>query len=344
MNARVIERNWKYITVMRWKFRWSGTLILFVVVLSAGVLGPVSAPGAAASECVAFGSSNGVEAEVVGQCSTAPDDLHTDPLHCDEVSFHLVIEDDLEFAVLGDQVVRGYDPAPEPGREGYDAHHGAIHDVLGFDGQVTFVGPAFLPDFGPRRFSSTGRWWSRTCWSRDPETGLSSVDSIDGPFPEGEEMILEEIIAVARAKVQPVAPPPVVHSGPTSVMQLPTWWWVERPWWDTTNRGEHSHGLVSVAVEAFPTRWTLMAEPNDLLTSCEGPGEEWAPGSSDELGCTSTFLDPVERGSLVVDLTVELEVYWTSSIPGYGVQQLPSIVLSTASDHTVIEVAGLRSG
>jgi len=77
------------------------------------------------------------------------------------------------------------------------------------------------------------------------------------------------------------------------------------------------------------------------LVACVGRGVEWAQGLPDSVGCTATFSEDIDVGEQRLQLGVELEVFWTSSIDGYGVQSLPSINLTTPSDHMVVEVIGL---
>ena len=166
-------------------------------------------------------------------------------------------------------------------------------------------------------------------------------DSLDGPYPEGDEVPLSTLIAAARARVDPPPLPAFGHSGPASLLQLPTWFWANQEWWENPYREEQSHGRVKVVVGAAPSSWQMVAGGVDAAR-CEGRGTTWKRGRDDRQGCTHTFSDAVEDGSVSLKFTVTMNVAWSASIAGYGVQALPPIYRSVDQSHEVIEVIGMR--
>ncbi|MFW2380803.1 MAG: hypothetical protein ACN4GZ_03515 [Acidimicrobiales bacterium] len=320
------------------------------VLVCAGVaLAPVGlrTPAAARSNCSAYGVSDGVTAEAIATCSVPPDGLILNPLECQHVSYGLVVADDTTTAVFPDRVIKDHQVSAEPidstDAEGFENHFGTVVDVL-TPGGSRVAGMAVYSELGQRRFSATGRWWNRTCWEPGLHTDGLKPGATDGPFPEGPEVPLSELVALARAKVDPPPVPPVVHAGPSSLVQLPSWFWVQEDWWALPHRGHHSHGLMTVSVTALPSRWRLsLAGTDAVLVECAGRGVTWRRGAQDELGCTHVFAEPAIGGSVSLRLVVEMETSWTSSVVGYGVQPLDPIYRMALSDLPLIEVAGLRS-
>ncbi|NNE94500.1 MAG: hypothetical protein HKN24_00545 [Acidimicrobiales bacterium] len=307
------------------------------IVAACAVLAGFSAVDAATS-CEAEGHSDGVSAQALAQCRRVPDGLILEPLTCVDPTFGLVVEDDTDIAVFPDRLVANLTVSPEPVMgEGFDNHYGTVLSPTASH-STQAVGVAVAVDHSERRFSATGRWWSRTCWAHSVESGLWSPIGTDGPFPEGPEKPLGEIVAEAEARLNPPPVPAVEFAGPVSVAQLPTWFWVETSWWDGDFRADNRHGLVTVSVFAVPTRWSLRHLDGDVIVNCEGQGVRWRRGIRGG-GCTHAFDEP---GATSLQLTVELETSWTTSLAGYGVQRLPSLWRASVGDHDAVEVVGLR--
>jgi hypothetical protein len=320
--------------------------VLIAAVAGLGVHIPSGSAAGEVPVCSVSGASDGVTARATAACSVPPDGLIVEPLDCRHLSFELVIGDDTKTAVFPDRVIDHHTMSSAPTNssnpEGHDNHFGTVVDVLGPGGPVRLIGSAVYQEFGDRRFSATGRWWRRTCWEVIPATGQLEPATSDGPFPEGAEVHLSELLDRASALVDPPPVPPVAHAGPASILQLPTWFWVDERWWSLRHRHGQAHGLATVTVVAVPARWRLTdTSHHAVLLICQGRGETWRQGRSDRRACTHVF---TERSAVIeLALTVEMDVYWTSSIAGYGVQSLDPILRATNSDHLLLEVVGLGS-
>ena len=90
-------------------------------------------------------------------------------------------------------------------------------------------------------YSETGQWWQ--CSDRDAELDVSVRYLTIGPAgttygPTGPIIDVDGLRDAARAAADPGAPP-VMKSTPdgvASIVQVPTWFWIEPSWW-TTNTG-----------------------------------------------------------------------------------------------------------
>ncbi|NNF55708.1 MAG: hypothetical protein HKN03_14875, partial [Acidimicrobiales bacterium] len=58
--------------------------------------------------------------------------------------------------------------------------------------------------------------------------------------------------------------------------------------------------------------------------------------------CKFTFTQVPPRSRVQLEAEVEIGVWWTTSLEGYGTQRLPPFFRSSTADHDVIEVVGLR--
>ena len=300
--------------------------------------------------CGATGSSDGVVAEAIATCLTVPDGViaPAEDDACPIATFDLAVADDAVVAVFPSQVVLDYRPTLDPiaaAMDGAANNFGIAIDVLGLGPEPLIKGPALTPNAGERRFSRSGRWWRRVCWEASgSDTSRLVPASSDGPYPEGDVVRLSVLVDSARARLDPPAVPAFEHTGPTSIMQLPTWFWADEVWWIGPHRAEQSHGRVRVVVAALPASWEMAAPDGSVLRRCSRRGETWSRGRSDADGCTYTFSDPVDDGVISISFTVALDVVWGVSIPGYGVQSLTPLFRSVVQDHKVVEVVGLRPG
>lgn len=299
--------------------------------------------------CGAWGTSDGVSAEAIATCLVVPHGVvPRSSAGCPIATFDLVVADDTTVAVFPSEVVIGYGPALDSSAAAMDGsanNYGTVIDVLGFGDESAAVGPALNPNAGQRQFSRTGRWWRRVCWEPSSADGsLLQRTSSDGPYPEGDVVELSALVATARTRLNPPEVPVFEHSGPASVMQVPTWFWANEAWWTDRYRAEQSHGRVRVVVAAVPTRWEMAALDGPVLARCSTRGEVWRRGRSSSDGCTHTFVDPVDGGMLTASFTVAMDVVWGVSISGYGLQSLAPLYRTVVQDHQVVEVVGLRSG
>ncbi len=341
----------------------AGKWRLFFVVISAGAAGlgivdaqkqpePISL---ARQQCAASGASDGFTAVAWGWCLHRPDGTTVGAsagLDCDQLTYELAIANDAELAVFPDAVVRNYFPTLRSA-DGPKSNDGTIIDVT----QVPYEpgSPAPSPTYdrpilvaqnlapGSRLFSATGRWWNRTCWTTSPEGALAGT--VEGPFGEGPVVPFSDLVAAVAARLNPPPLPPVRHAGPASITQLETWFWIDATWWEADFSASASHGLVLVTVRATPAEWLLrpVNPPRGPLLVCRQQGIDYRPDSDAE-GCTATFTEPPPGGEVDLRAEVELDVAWSTTLPGYGLQNLPPLFRSSVISHSVVEVAGLRSG
>ena len=304
--------------------------------------------------CDAAGQSDGSTASAAAWCLYEPDGLPLaplPPLDCEVVTYEVVIPDDTVTAVFPTQVIQNYSPSLPTNYEsaGHDNHHGTILNVLGAPSapgveppDASVIGSAFQPAMGERLFSATSRWWNRYCWNSDAELG-NLFGRAEGPFGEGPVVSLAGLVAEAVAGLAPPDPPPVLIAGPASVLQLPTWFWMDAGWWNAEYTDLAEHGRVSVNVEAVPHLWRLWIDGKQMAV-CGGRGREYEARFRDDhpQACTFTFIEgpPGKRVPLVAE--VEMAVSWTTSVEGYRTQSLPPLLRSSTADHAVIEVIGLR--
>ncbi len=325
---------------------------LVVVVFTA--VTAFTAPAHAQPGCGAGGHNDGSEATAAAWCLYGPDGVPPSPLlplNCEEVTYELVVPDDTIIAVFPTQVIQKYTPILSTGHEsaGFDNNYGTVLNVLGVPITPNVappdpyaVGSAVQLELGDRLFSATNRWWTRYCWNTDEGLG-QLVGRSDGPFGEGPVISLAGLVAGAVARLAPPDPPPVQFAGPASILQLPTWFWMEAGWWNADHLQTAQHGQVSVRVAAIPQRWRLWIHGKDVA-ECGGRGTEYQARFSDDHpeACTFTFTEvpPGRRVKLVAQ--VEMGVWWATSVEGYGIQSLPAFFRSSSADHEVVEVIGLR--
>jgi hypothetical protein len=191
--------------------------------------------------------------------------------------------------------------------------------------------------------SATGRWLRRSC------EGIGAVE-VGGYFliPEGGlvdpyQLALDAVASVGIA-------PPAIRTSPSEsgrlYVQLPTWLWLERSWWQTYEATANA-GRVWSTVRAAPvaTSWSL---GDGSSVSCSGPGRPWQPGlAEDASACTHTYrTSSTSRpgGTFALEATVTFEVSWTSNAAGGGT--LPAITRTSSLEVAVgeIQAIGTRGG
>lgn len=191
--------------------------------------------------------------------------------------------------------------------------------------------------------SATGRWLERWC------PGVGAVE-VGGYFliPEGGlvdpyQLALDALDSVGIA-------PPAIRTSPSEngrlFVQVPTWLWLERSWWQTYEATANA-GRVWSTVRAIPvaTTWNL---GDGRSVSCRGPGTPWRPGlPEDSSDCTHTYRTSSAArpgGTFGLQATVTFEVSWTSNATGGGT--LPAISRTSTLQVEVgeIQAIGTRGG
>lgn len=194
-----------------------------------------------------------------------------------------------------------------------------------------------------RLHSKTGRWLQYVC----PPQGAVAVD---GRFliPEGGLVDPQQLAVDALASVS--IQPPAIRTSPSAsgrlYVQVPTWLWLERNWWQPYEATARA-GRVWSTVRAVPvaTTWSL---GDGSTVSCRGPGTDWRPGlPEDASSCTHTYRTSSAgspSGTFNVQATVEFEVSWSSNAGGGGA--LPAITRTSTLNVEVgeIQAIGTREG
>jgi hypothetical protein len=191
-----------------------------------------------------------------------------------------------------------------------------------------------------RQFSSTGAWYRRFCSDAD---GLVSVD---GPIPSGPTMSVAEVINEAAAALRPESPDSIEHSGPGSVLQLATFFWLEGiDFQGGPLSSQSGHGNLVVTVEAQPAEYFF--EVDNERYECGTRNTPWIRGldESDPDVCTHTFTDvPDGASSIELDLVVVYTTSWSANVGGLGGELTPIQARTDDIAHPVFEVVGLAVG
>ncbi|MFW2381424.1 MAG: hypothetical protein ACN4GZ_06650 [Acidimicrobiales bacterium] len=188
-----------------------------------------------------------------------------------------------------------------------------------------------------RQFSSTGRWYRRFCSDSD---GLIAVD---GPLPSGPTKSVADVIEEAAASLQPVAPDTINHSGPGSILQLATFFWLEGVDLESNPlTSQSSHGNLVVTVVAQPSEFFF--EVDGQRYDCGARNTVWTRGldENDPGACTHTFFDaPDGERAIELDLVLVHTTSWAANIGGLGGDLAPVPARTNGIVHPVFEVVGL---
>ncbi len=195
-----------------------------------------------------------------------------------------------------------------------------------------------------RLHSETGRWLEYWC----PGQGQVAVDGFF-LIPEGGVVDPYQLAIDALRSVGIEAP--AIRTSPSEngrlYVQIPTWLWLERSWWQPYEATARA-GRVWSTVRATPVATTWgMGDGHSV--SCRGPGTEWRPGMSEDASdCTHTYRRSSAGspgGTFHLEATVTLEVAWASNAP-VGGGTLPAISRTSSRDVEVgeIQAIGTRGG
>ena len=156
------------------------------------------------------------------------------------------------------------------------------------------------------------------------------------PLPPPDPAVL-----AAQAYAELTPPAPTAHRSPDedmpgqpwTVVQLWTWYWVDRTDWVPLSRTVELRG-VSATVTATPVATTFDPGNGDSVVSCDGPGRPWTdPGDNSDPepssvgGCGYQYKRVTE--SVQATTSVRYAVTWTSSTGAGGA--LPDLLGSTTS-------------
>lgn len=106
------------------------------------------------------------------------------------------------------------------------------------------------------------------------------------------QVVVDAVVDIARSRLTITSPRP--NTAPTgtadtpTVVNLPTFLWVDQSAWVPSTSTADIPGLVSVTVTATPTAVTWDLGDGSTPKTCDGPGTPWTPGV-DTTDCQHTY-------------------------------------------------------
>jgi hypothetical protein len=246
----------------------------------------------------------------------------------------------------GDGGSSGGDPGSSAGGDGASGP-GAI------PWQCTYEKLVLNDDGGSVGGPTPGSWYSVTCV--DTQTGASTTDTEWIPDQSTTTSPPVDPRSVAlEAENSLRLPAPVSHLNPASasVVNLPTWLWVDAGIWHSYSVSA-SVGSVSATAVATPhsVEWS-MGDGGAVV--CDGPGTPFDPyiaSSEQSTGCSYTYArssagQPSPDGSpddaiFEVRATVNWSVSWSAQGAAGG-GELPSLTTSTSTAERVVQVESIN--
>ena len=197
-----------------------------------------------------------------------------------------------------------------------------------------------------------GSWYTVTCANRITGANTTQTEWIAYQSAAGPPPVDPRALAL-QAENSLQLPAPVVHLNPSgaSIVNLPTWLWIDASIW-------HSQ---SVSASAGPVSATAVATPVSVSWSmgdggglnCDGPGTPFLPAqpvSGQSTGCAYTFArtsagEPSSDGNpndgaFDVTATVTWSVSWTAQGAAGG-GTLPTLFTSTSTPVRVEQVESI---
>lgn len=197
------------------------------------------------------------------------------------------------------------------------------------DSSPIYVGdPEYASD---RLFSETGRWF-QAVGCNDPARS--------GVYAEGDAISLPELVGEAWSVLDPPRPTTIGSSPPNDepdrfpVVRIPTWFWVDEPYRDTTFTARANYpttGTPRVWAQANARPETTEWSPGDGTgwLSCPALGTVRVDGmGEDDTSCSHTYTrsSALEGGGTYeVQGRVWFETWWESSLGGTQTGPLPSL-------------------
>jgi hypothetical protein len=207
-----------------------------------------------------------------------------------------------------------------------------------------------------------GGWFSVTCFNRLTGASTTQTEWITSqaatapPAPTATAPAIAPRVLALQAENSLRLPAPVLHFNPAaaSVVNLPTWLWVDPSVWHPLSVTA-SAGPVSATAVATPESVTWQMGDGGALV-CAGPGRPFdpsRPAAEQVTGCDYTFRtsslgQPSPDGNpdaaaYVVRATIAWAVSWTAQgAPGQGV--LPSLTTDGTASVRVVQIESINSG
>lgn len=231
---------------------------------------------------------------------------------------------------------------------------------------VPFTANAAFDEYAATRFvGGTVGWYSETGhWSRctevDAELPADQQLLNVGPAgvtygPTGGVIDVDALRVAAEAEAHPGVPPVVKSTGDgvASIVQVPTWFWIEDDWWRThTGSASSSTGRMTVTVNATPTD-SVWDTGEGNITTCE-EGMPFVPGVTDiDLPgagiCSWTYRHSSGwvGGPYRAEATVRSELDWNMTFNNAAFFEqgaLPDLFTTDGFDIVTEEVLAVASG
>jgi hypothetical protein len=207
-----------------------------------------------------------------------------------------------------------------------------------------------------------GGWFSVTCFNRVTGASTTQTEWITSPAakapptPSAATPTVAPRVLALQAERSLRLPAPLLHFNPAaaSVVNLPTWLWVDPSVWHPLSVTA-SAGPVSATAVATPEAVTWQMGDGGAVV-CAGPGRPFDPAlpaeqqatscgytfRSSSLGQPSTDGNP-DAAAYTVRATITWAVSWTAQgAPGQGV--LPSLSTDGTASVRVVQIESINSG
>ena len=243
--------------------------------------------------------------------------------------------------LFDDSQVSIYQPSPGVYSSGTD-NNGSVtititEVIIGTTTGSSLVFDTITVEGAAREFSSTGRWYRRFC------SDSGGLISVDGPLPSGPTKSVADVIEEAAAALQPEAPDTIDHSGPGSILQLATFFWLSGvDFAGPPLSSQAAHGNLVVTVEAQPAEFFF--EVDDERYDCGARNTAWSRGleENDPSVCAHTFTDAPEGETYIeLDLVLVHTTSWSANVGALGGDLTPISARTNDIAHPVFEVVGL---
>ncbi len=194
-----------------------------------------------------------------------------------------------------------------------------------------------------------GGWYSVTCIDAVSGASTTQTEWIADQAPVGVPVVDPRAVAL-QAERSLTLPSPTLHFNPTafSVVNLPTWLWIDPSLWHTYSVTA-TVGTVSATAVAQPTSVTWSMGDGGLV-SCNGPGQAFVvsrPAQSQDTDCQYSYRhssagQPTGTGgpdtaAYPVRATISWSVSWSAVGTG-GQGMLPPLDTSAATSVRVVQV------
>ena len=201
--------------------------------------------------------------------------------------------------------------------------------------------------------ATPGGWYSMTCNNVVTGASFNQTLWISGQTPSPPTPAVDPRALALQAERSLQLPTPAVHFNPpgSSVVNLPTWLWVDDAMWHPYSVTA-SVGLVSATAVATPisVTWTM---GDASVVSCDGPGlpfDVTRPASQQTTSCVHVYRISSAGGSapdgdpddaaFTVQATVSWAVEWSAEgSPGGGA--LPTLTTSASTRLRVEQVESI---